>query len=93
VKKDRGAALERAGEETAADFIRANSGVTHTVLIEEFSDGYATGYTGNYIKVYIRLCGACGLDALVRPGCFVQAKITEAFSDGALAELAQVSNE
>ena len=93
VKKDRGASLERTGEETAADFIRANSGVTHTVLIEEFADGYATGYTGNYIKVYIRLCGACGLDALVRPGCFVQAKITEAFGDGALAELAQVSNE
>ena len=93
VKKERGAALESVGEETAADFIRANGGVTHTVLIEEFDEGYATGYTGNYIKVYIRLCDACGLDAWVRPGCFVQAKVVEPFRDGALAELAQVNNE
>ena len=93
VKKERGAALESVGEETAADFIRANGGVTHTVLIEEFDEGYATGYTGNYIKVYIRLCDACGLDAWVRPGRFVQAKIVEPFRDGALAELAQVNNE
>ena len=93
VKKERGAALESVGEETAADFIRANGGVTHTVLIEEFDEGYATGYTGNYIKVYIRLCDACGLDAWVRPGCFVQAKILEPFRDGAMAELAQVNNE
>ena len=93
VKKERGAVLESTGEETAADFIQANRGVAHTVLIEEFADGYATGYTGNYIKVYIRLCDACGLDAWVRPGRFVQAKITEPFRDGALAELAQVNNE
>ena len=93
VKKERGSALERVGEETAVDFIRANRGVTHTVLIEEFDEGYATGYTGNYIKVYIRLCDACGLDAWVRPGCFVQAKILEPFRDGAMAELAQVNNE
>ena len=93
VKKERGAALESVGEETAADFIRANGGVTHTVLIEEFDEGYATGYTGNYIKVYIRLCDACGLDAWVSPGRFVQAKVVEPFRDGALAELAQVNNE
>ena len=93
VKKERGAALESVGEETAADFICANGGVTHTVLIEESYEGYATGYTGNYIKVYIRLCDACGLDAWVRPGCFVQAKILEPFRDGAMAELAQVNNE
>lgn len=93
VKKDRGAALERVGEETAEAFIRSNSGVVHMVLIEEFADGYATGYTGNYIKVYISPDGACGRDAWLRPGNFVQAKITGPFRDGALADLAQVSNE
>lgn len=93
LKKERGAALEQAGEETAKTFVKANCGQVHAVLIEEFADGYATGYTGNYIKVYIQTCGACGLGAGLRPGSLVSAEIAEPFREGALARLAQNSYE
>lgn len=83
VKKERGAVLEDLGTETAAEFIKANAGAVHTILIEESDDGYATGYTGNYIKVYIR-----DPDGKLKAGGFVNAEITEAFRDGALARLA-----
>lgn len=86
VKKERAAALEALGDETAGEFIRSNSfensGVTHTVLIEEMMDGYATGYTGNYIKVYIS-----DPERELKAGEFVKAAIKEPFRDGAYAEL------
>ena len=53
IKKERAEVLESLGEKAAKAFTGANLGVTHTVLIEESCDGYATGYTGNYIKTYI----------------------------------------
>lgn len=83
VKKERGAVLEELGAETAVNFVNANAGAVHTILIEESEDGYATGYTGNYIKAYIH-----DPDGELKAGGFVTAEITEAFRDGALARLA-----
>ena len=54
VKKKRAAALEDTAEKVACDFRRSITGKDLTVLIEEEEDGYMTGYTGNYIKVYIK---------------------------------------
>ena len=54
VKKKRAAVLEDAAEKVACDFRRSITGKEQTVLIEEEEDGYMTGYTGNYIKVYIK---------------------------------------
>ena len=86
VKKERGAALETAGDEAAKAFIEANRGVPQAVLIEECEDGYAAGYTGNYIKVYIKDAGA-------EAGSFVSVLISGAFRDGALGVLAEKSDE
>lgn len=53
IKNDRAEALEQEAARTAQDFMTANLGSVHTVLAEEYSDGYLTGYTGNYIRVYL----------------------------------------
>ena len=82
VKKDRADALESLGEETAQRFIEANLGIAHTVLIEESRDGYATGYTGNYIKVYIEDTGN-----MIATGALYEVTLTGLFRDGALAVL------
>ena len=82
VKKDRADALESLGEETAQRFIEANLGIAHTVLIEESRDGYATGYTGNYIKVYIEDTGN-----MIAAGALYDVTLTGLFRDGALAVL------
>ena len=82
VKKERAELLEKLGEETARAFIEENLGVSHTVLIEEISDGYAEGYTGNYIKAYIR-----DPEGRIGAGGLYQVMLTEPFRDGALAIL------
>ena len=81
VKNQRADALEKAAGETAREFMEANFGVTHTVLAEEIQDGYMTGYTGNYIKVYI------DEDASPEAGTFCEVQLTELFRDGCKAEL------
>ena len=83
IKKERSAALEELAEEVARDFRLSIAGKEQTVLIEEWSDGYATGYTGNYIKVYIY-----DPERIIKAGEFVKALTEESFRDGALAHLA-----
>lgn len=89
-KKERAAVLESLGGEIARSFIDLNRydncGVTHTVLIEEAADGYATGYTGNYIKVYMH-----DPERKLKAGEFVKAVITRPFKDGALADPCEFS--
>ena len=86
-KKDRAAALEALGEETAKAFIEANLGSPHTVLIEESCDGYATGYTGNYIKVYIKDEEVRLPEGKIEAGKLYDVVLTGTFRDGALGEL------
>ena len=83
VKKERAAVLESLGSETAEAFIMANRGAVHRVLIEESVDDHATGYTGNYIKVYIH-----DPEGRLKAGEFVDAVTEDAFRDGAIARLA-----
>ena len=80
VKKQRAAELEKVGAETAGDFVRANLGTDQTVLIEETNDGFAEGYTSNYIKVFISTD-----QADIVTGELVKVRLTEAYMDGALA--------
>jgi threonylcarbamoyladenosine tRNA methylthiotransferase MtaB len=82
VKKDRAEVLESLGEKAAKAFNGANLGITHTVLIEESCDGYATGYTGNYIKAYIE-----DPEGRIEAGKLYRAVLTHTFRDGALAVL------
>ena len=55
VKKERSQRLMKAGELASKRFYEANRGKVRTVLIEEYLEdiGCLTGYTDNYIKVYI----------------------------------------
>lgn len=81
-KKQRAAALEEKGGRIEREFIEANRDAVHEVLVEERADGYATGYTGNYIRVYIDDPDEC-----LKPGTLVKAAVRAAFRNGALAEL------
>ena len=81
-KKVRSDILEKLSGEVADDFIRRNMDAVHTVLIEEHRDNYATGYTDNYIRVYIE-----DENTQLLPGTFLNVKLTDIYQDGCLAEL------
>lgn len=53
VKSDRITRLMDEADRAAREFEQLNYQVVHKVLTEERTDGYVTGYTDNYIKVYI----------------------------------------
>ena len=82
VKIARSDELEAAASAVARDFMQANTGVLHTILAEEIQDGYMTGYTGNYIKIYIE-----DSEERLEPGRFYDVRPTELFRDGCKAEL------
>jgi threonylcarbamoyladenosine tRNA methylthiotransferase MtaB len=80
LKKLRAELLEETAGLAADRFVKEQIGRPQRVLIEEIKGGYATGYTDNYVKVYIK-------DGDLEAGCFVDAKITGFHKDDALAEL------
>jgi threonylcarbamoyladenosine tRNA methylthiotransferase MtaB len=82
VKIERSDRLEETAEEVARRFRTANTGITHVVLAEEIQDGYMTGYTGNYIKTYIK-DPKCKLE----PGAFYKVRLTELYKDGCKGEI------
>ena len=81
VKNARSDMLESVSAETARRFMEASSAVTHTVLTEEIRDGYMTGYTGSYIKVYIPK------DKSPAAGEFCEVRLTGPYMDGCKAEI------
>ena len=83
VKNERAAKLAELADEVTLGFIRRHEGRRERVLIEEINDGYAEGYTGSYIKVYIE----CGEDRAVVPGEFRDVTIGLPFRDGCIAAL------
>ena len=80
VKKERAGILEEAAEQVARDFRFSIIGKEQTVLIEEEEDGCMTGYTGNYIKTYIKADGGA-----TEPGRFCRVIPTDLFGDGVIA--------
>ena len=86
VKKERAAVLEEAAEEVARNFRLSIIGKEQTVLIEEEEDGYMTGYTGNYIKAYIKVPGPdASSGAALAPGEFCKVIPEGLFRDGVTA--------
>ena len=85
VKDRRSSALQEAGNRAMASFCMENLGQTRTVLVEEFlpgaepSEGMLTGYTDNYIRVYIP-CRAEEAGAMLNT--FRQVRLTELLRDG-----------
>ena len=90
VKKERAGILEECAEEVARGFRSSITGREQTVLVEEEEDGYMTGYTGNYIKTYIRM-PAQGTSAgeaecvMPAPGEFCSVMPEGLFRDGVIA--------
>lgn len=80
VKKERAGILEEAADEVARGFRESILGSEHVVLVEQEEDGFMTGYTGNYIKVYIS-----DPEKTLRPGEFCRVKLTELFREGCKA--------
>ena len=84
VKNRRSDLLQEAGNRAAAGFCEKNLGRQQIVLIEEYlpRDGVVTGFTGNYIRVYIR-CPEDTAGELLNT--FRQVRLTESFRDGCIA--------
>lgn len=81
-KNERSSALEEVSTAAARGFMEDNFGITHTILAEEVQDGYMTGYTGNYIKVYIE-----DREGKLEPGRFYQVVLSELFREGCRGEV------
>lgn len=82
VKAKRAAELTRRAEETAARFLGGCIGEKRIVLFEEEENGYITGYTDNYIKVYVPACGAADL-----LNSFKEVRLLEIYKDGMKGEI------
>ena len=80
VKSERAEQLAKVADKVAKSFGRKNFEVEHTVLTEERQGKYVTGYTGNYIKVYIE-----DPNKLLALGDFCKVKLVKEHKDGYIA--------
>ena len=87
VKNRRSETLHKTGKEASLQFFAANSGSEAVVLAEEIYEEkkLITGYTGNYIKAYIRYEELQDAERMLNT--FVKVRLQEAFEDGMTAEL------
>ncbi len=84
VKAQRSDALQTAGAKAAERFFMENKGKVRTVLFEEFlEDGWMTGYTDNYIRVYVP-CGKEKAEHLLNE--FAEIRLTDIYRDGMRGE-------
>ena len=86
-KNRRAEELDRLASDISGKFMQDMAGTIRRVLIEEMQDGYLTGYTDNYVKVYIKadqaFSAAGGPTDMAGQLCDVS--ITGPFRDGVLA--------
>ncbi len=85
----RASELESLATEVARGFNEKNFGITCRVLAEEEQDGYITGYTDNYIKVYIDAREFDGGNSGSRLGEFCNVQLIGNYKDGCSAVLAK----
>ena len=87
VKNRRSETLHKTGKEASLQFFATNSGSEAVVLAEEIYEEkkLITGYTGNYIKAYIRYEELQDAERMLNT--FVNVRLQEAFEDGMTAEL------
>ena len=77
IKSDRLHRLLKAGKISEEKYIFRFLGSTRKIIAEEVEDGYTSGYTDNYIRVYIK--------GILTAGKIYRVKLIEAFKDGVLA--------
>lgn len=82
VKSERANRLEEKSQLVSEQFYRSNLNQEHRILMERHEAGMATGYTGNYIKVYIPDGGE-----LLQQGEFYSVRLVEIYQDGCLGEI------
>lgn len=82
VKNRRSDRLHEVGKRSAEAFFAANSGRTERVLFEEIADDLQriTGYTGNYIKVYVPYTDREKAQSMLNR--FYEVKLQEPYRDG-----------
>lgn len=82
VKNRRSDTLHKVGKAAASEFFRRNKGNVETVLLEEIYEEkkLITGYTGNYIRVYISIDEP--EKAAARVNTMVKVKLTDPYADG-----------
>ena len=87
VKNRRSDTLHKIGKEASLEFFRSNEGNTQIVLPEEIygEKNMVTGYTGNYIKVYIDVENMDDAGKLINR--MVKVRLKEAFADGMKGEI------
>ncbi len=89
VKKARNQRLMEAGEQASLKFFEENKGTVRRVLVEEYQEeaesGYLTGFTDNYIRVYVS-AERKAAEKLVNS--FRDVRLTEPFRDGMTGSLA-----
>lgn len=83
VKNRRSDALQEAGAKAGTAFCMKNLGREETVLVEEYlpESGMLTGYTGNYIRVYIRCAPQKAKEML---NTFRSVRLEETYRDGCI---------
>lgn len=81
IKTERSRVLIEAAEETSLTFREKCAGQTRRVLFEQEEHGKLTGYTDNYIKVYVPAGTTPEL------GTFADVKLIEPYRDGMLASI------
>lgn len=79
VKNFRSAELIKIGQAAAAEFCRRSRGELREVLFEREEEGYWSGYTDNYIKVYAVSAGE-------PPAGLTRVRLLTEFRDGMLGE-------
>jgi len=87
VKNRRSDELHKAAELASAKFFEENRGRIEMVLTEELhaEKSMVTGYTGNYIRVYIKTAACDNADADLNR--MVKVRLTECFADGMKGEI------
>ena len=80
VKRERLEKLISLKRSLKAEYIGKFIGKTLTFLPEDTEDGFTVGYTGNYIKIYVK--ENCGED-------FTKVRLSRLYGDGALADIAE----
>ena len=79
IKSERLNRLLEAAKQSENKFLNGFLGTEQTIIAEEFEEGYTSGYTGNYIRVYAK--------GNLQAGKKYKVILKEIFKDGVLGEI------
>lgn len=77
IKSERLHRLLSAGEKSAKAYMEKRLGTYYDIIAEDCCEGYTCGYTGNYIRVYVK--------GLLESGKKYKVRLKELYKDGVIA--------